>query len=144
MSFNEQNLRLLAVFKMKSLVNLSFKFHSQAFYRASVAYRVSSTASLAVATTKALRRKALAHIGRAGPPPSAVVLRSSLYPLVFWPHGIWLCYIPSQRANEPFFKLNSQMLAPALHLARRAKYQVVGRKILSASSKAVKRSINLS
>ena len=66
MSFNEQNLRLLAVFKMKSLVNLSFKFHSQVFYKASIAYRVSSTASLAVATTKALRRKALAHIGRAG------------------------------------------------------------------------------
>lgn len=66
MSFNEQNLRLLAVFKMKSLVNLSFKFHSQAFYKASIAYRVSSTASLAVATTKTLRRKALAHIGRAG------------------------------------------------------------------------------
>ena len=51
---------------MKSLVNLSFKFHSQAFYKASIAYRVSSTASLAVATTKTLRRKALAHIGRAG------------------------------------------------------------------------------
>ena len=48
MSFNEQNLRLLAVFKMKSLVNLSFKFHSQAFYKASIAYRVSSAASLAV------------------------------------------------------------------------------------------------
>lgn len=56
----------LAVFKMKSLVNLSFKFHSQAFYKASIAYRVSSAASLAVATTKTLRRKALAHIGRAG------------------------------------------------------------------------------
>lgn len=66
MSFNEQNLRPLAVFKMKSLVNLGFKFHSQAFYKASIAYRVSSTASLAVATAKALCRKALAHIGRAG------------------------------------------------------------------------------
>ena len=66
MSFNEPNLRILAVFKMKSFVNLSFKFHSQAFYKASIAYRVSPTASLAVATTKTLRRKALAYIGRVG------------------------------------------------------------------------------